>query len=43
MSGVDRARVEQLLHGAVASDMMLVHLKLRDRKEHPPTFWEGSY
>lgn len=24
MSGVDRARVEQLLCGAVASDMMLV-------------------
>lgn len=29
----DRARVEQLIRGAVYSDMMLVQLKLRDRKE----------
>lgn len=35
---VDRARVEQLLRGAVYSDMMLVQLKLRDRKETPPSF-----
>lgn len=33
---VDRARVEQLLRGAVYSDMMLVQLKLRDRKETHP-------
>ncbi|CAI5678658.1 unnamed protein product [Oreochromis niloticus] len=37
---VDRARVEQLLRGAVYSDMMLVQLKLRDRKETPPSFVE---
>lgn len=36
----DRSRVEQLIRGAVASDMMLVHLKLRDRRENPPTFLE---
>lgn len=29
----DRARVEQLIRGAVYSDLMLVQLKLRDRKE----------
>uniref|UniRef100_A0AAQ4QQ06 PNMA family member 2 n=1 Tax=Gasterosteus aculeatus aculeatus TaxID=481459 RepID=A0AAQ4QQ06_GASAC len=37
---VDRARVEQLLRGAVHSDMMLVQLKLRERKADPPTFLE---
>lgn len=36
----DRARVEQLLIGAVYSDMMLVQLKLRERKESPPSFLE---
>ena len=36
----DRARVEQLLRGAVHSDMMLVQLKLRERKENPPSFLE---
>ncbi|XP_062387845.1 paraneoplastic antigen Ma1 homolog [Sardina pilchardus] len=34
----DRARVEQLLRGAVESDLMLVQLRLRERKHHPPTF-----
>uniref|UniRef100_A0AAQ4P6T0 ribonuclease H n=1 Tax=Gasterosteus aculeatus aculeatus TaxID=481459 RepID=A0AAQ4P6T0_GASAC len=37
---VDHARVEQLLRGAVHSDMMLVQLKLRERKADPPTFLE---
>jgi len=35
---LDKARVEQLIRGAVESDMMLLQLRLRDRKEHPPTF-----
>lgn len=34
----DKARLEQLLRGAVASDLMLVNLCLRERKEKPPTF-----
>ena len=34
----DRARLEQLLRGAIASDLMLVNLRLRERKEKPPTF-----
>ncbi|KAL2093139.1 hypothetical protein ACEWY4_010451 [Coilia grayii] len=34
----DRARVEQLIRGAVESDMMLLQLRLRQRKESPPTF-----
>ncbi len=37
-SNVDKARVEQLIRGAVESDMMLLQLRLRERKEHPPTF-----
>lgn len=34
----DRVRVEQLLRGAVASDLMLVQLRLRERKSNPPNF-----
>uniref|UniRef100_A0A3Q1EKH9 Uncharacterized protein n=1 Tax=Acanthochromis polyacanthus TaxID=80966 RepID=A0A3Q1EKH9_9TELE len=34
----DRARVEQLLRGAVSSDLMLMQLRLRERKARPPTF-----
>lgn len=34
----DRARVEQLLRGAVESDMMMLKLRLRERRESPPTF-----
>lgn len=34
----DRVRLEQLLRGAVASDMMLVNLRLRERKDKPPSF-----
>lgn len=33
-----RARLEQLLKGAVASDLMLIQLRLREKKSSPPTF-----
>uniref|UniRef100_A0AAR2IPB4 Paraneoplastic antigen Ma-like C-terminal domain-containing protein n=1 Tax=Pygocentrus nattereri TaxID=42514 RepID=A0AAR2IPB4_PYGNA len=36
----DRAHVEQLLWGAVASDLLLVQLRLRERKNNPPSFLE---
>ncbi|XP_026989543.2 paraneoplastic antigen Ma2-like [Tachysurus fulvidraco] len=36
----DKARLEQLLRGAIASDLMLVNLRLRERKAKPPTFLE---
>lgn len=36
----DKARVEQLLRGAVGADLMLVNLRLRERKAEPPTFLE---
>ncbi len=32
--------MEQLLRGAIHADMMLVQLKLRERKENPPSFLE---
>ncbi|XP_065149467.1 paraneoplastic antigen Ma1 homolog [Paramisgurnus dabryanus] len=35
---VDRVRVEQLIRGAVESDLMLLQLRLRERKTKPPTF-----
>ncbi|XP_041963296.1 uncharacterized protein LOC121720890 [Alosa sapidissima] len=34
----DRVRVEQLLRGAVHSDLMLLQLQLREKKENPPSF-----
>uniref|UniRef100_A0A3Q3ERK8 Uncharacterized protein n=1 Tax=Kryptolebias marmoratus TaxID=37003 RepID=A0A3Q3ERK8_KRYMA len=34
----DTARLEQLLRGAVASDLMLIQLRLREKKSSPPTF-----
>ncbi|XP_048884939.1 paraneoplastic antigen Ma1 homolog [Brienomyrus brachyistius] len=37
-SHMNRARVEQLIRGAVQSDIMLLQLRLRERKEDPPTF-----
>uniref|UniRef100_A0A8C6KWV7 CCHC-type domain-containing protein n=1 Tax=Nothobranchius furzeri TaxID=105023 RepID=A0A8C6KWV7_NOTFU len=37
-SSKDKARLEQLLRGAVASDLMLINLRLRERKSKPPTF-----
>uniref|UniRef100_A0A671YE20 Uncharacterized protein n=1 Tax=Sparus aurata TaxID=8175 RepID=A0A671YE20_SPAAU len=39
-SRMDTARVEQLLRGAIHSDLMLVQLKLRERKQSPPKFLE---
>ncbi|XP_035809415.2 uncharacterized protein LOC118471094 [Amphiprion ocellaris] len=39
-SQMDRARVEQLLRGAVTSDLMLIRLRLRERKTSPPNFLE---
>lgn len=35
---VDRSRIDQLIRGATESDMMLLNLRLRERKEQPPTF-----
>nr|XP_054593063.1 paraneoplastic antigen Ma1 homolog [Nothobranchius furzeri] len=35
---VDRARIDQLIRGATESEMMLLQLRLRERKEEPPTF-----
>ncbi|XP_062848348.1 paraneoplastic antigen Ma1 homolog [Trichomycterus rosablanca] len=37
-TGRDRARVDQLLRGAVNSDLMLVQLRLRERRQSPPSF-----
>uniref|UniRef100_A0A3Q1C8A0 CCHC-type domain-containing protein n=1 Tax=Amphiprion ocellaris TaxID=80972 RepID=A0A3Q1C8A0_AMPOC len=37
-SSKDQACLEQLLRGAVASDLMLIQLRLRERKSSPPTF-----
>ncbi|KAI7811525.1 putative paraneoplastic antigen Ma1-like protein [Triplophysa rosa] len=37
-ANVDKARVDQLIRGAVESDMMLLQLRLRERKARPPTF-----
>lgn len=34
----DKARLEQLLRGAVVSDLMLIQLRLREKKSSPPTF-----
>lgn len=34
----DHARIDQLIRGATGSDMMLLNLRLRERKEKPPTF-----
>ncbi|KAL0166881.1 hypothetical protein M9458_038725, partial [Cirrhinus mrigala] len=37
-ANADNARVEELICGAVESDTTLLQLRLRERKEHPPTF-----
>lgn len=34
----DSARVEQLIRGATESDIMLLQLRLRERKSNPPSF-----
>ncbi|XP_077057593.1 paraneoplastic antigen Ma1 homolog [Siphateles boraxobius] len=38
LSMVDKVRVEQLIIGAVNSDMMLLQLRLRERKNHPTSY-----
>uniref|UniRef100_A0A3P9BLT2 CCHC-type domain-containing protein n=1 Tax=Maylandia zebra TaxID=106582 RepID=A0A3P9BLT2_9CICH len=35
---VDRARIDQLIRGATQSEIMLLQLRLRERKEEPPAF-----
>lgn len=35
---MDRTRLEQLIRGAVEADLMLLQLRLRERREQPPTF-----
>lgn len=35
---MDRVRIEQLIRGAVEADLMLLQLRLRERKEQPPNF-----
>ena len=37
-SCMDKARLEQLLRGATASELMLIQLRLREKKSAPPTF-----
>nr|XP_057906640.1 uncharacterized protein LOC131104002 [Doryrhamphus excisus]XP_057906648.1 uncharacterized protein LOC131104002 [Doryrhamphus excisus] len=37
-SSMDRVRLEQLLRGATVSDLMLIQLRLRERKSAPPNF-----
>lgn len=38
---MDKARIEQLIRGAAFdSDLMLLQLRLRERKDQPPTFLE---
>lgn len=36
----DRARLDQLIKGAFRSDLMILNLGLRDRRDNPPTFLE---
>uniref|UniRef100_A0AAR2KH83 Uncharacterized protein n=1 Tax=Pygocentrus nattereri TaxID=42514 RepID=A0AAR2KH83_PYGNA len=35
---MDRVRVEQVLRGAVGADLMLLQLRLKERRERPPKF-----
>lgn len=37
---MDKARIEQLLKGAVEADLMLIQLCLREKRANPPTFLE---
>lgn len=34
----DKARLEQLIKGATRSDLMILNLRLRERRNNPPTF-----
>lgn len=36
--GQDNDGLEQLIRGAVEADLMLLQLRLRERREQPPTF-----
>lgn len=37
---MDRVRIEQLLRGAVGAVIMLLQLRLKEKKANPPTFLE---
>lgn len=37
-TSADKARLDQLIKGAIRSDMMLLNLRLRERQDKPPTF-----
>uniref|UniRef100_A0A3Q2QSS7 CCHC-type domain-containing protein n=1 Tax=Fundulus heteroclitus TaxID=8078 RepID=A0A3Q2QSS7_FUNHE len=37
-TSTDKARLDQLIKGATRSDMMLLNLRLRERRERPPSF-----
>ncbi|RVE74755.1 hypothetical protein OJAV_G00024770 [Oryzias javanicus] len=39
-SAADKARIDQLIKGAVRSDLMILNLRLRDRRASPPSFFE---
>ncbi|KAK7880544.1 hypothetical protein WMY93_032815, partial [Mugilogobius chulae] len=39
-SAADKARLDQVIKGAVRSDLMILNLGLRDRRDSPPTFLE---
>lgn len=39
-SAADKARLDQLIKGAIRSDIMILNLRLRDRRDSPPTFLE---
>lgn len=40
LQSVGKARLEQLIRGATQSDIMLLQLRLRERKQNPPDFLE---
>lgn len=37
-SSADKVRVEQLIRGSTDSDLLILHLRLRERKKNPPSF-----
>lgn len=39
-TAMDGVRLEQLLRGTVNADLMLIQLRLRERRSNPPTFLE---
>lgn len=40
LSTADKARLDQLIKGAIRSDLIILNLGLRDRRDSPPTFLE---